>query len=124
MYGNVFRIDTRKIDTHNVVILFAVSLHPRYPGACRRLSTSEEATEQIVDIAVPRDAEPKVGKIDGVEAYTTGEAAATGDPRSSIAARYPSRRHFLAMMADPTYRAALRHRYAGLERTVLLQCGT
>ncbi|HEX7374838.1 MAG TPA: DUF1330 domain-containing protein [Steroidobacteraceae bacterium] len=36
--------------------------------------------------------------------------------------RYPSRRHFLAMMADPTYREALRHRYAGLERTVLLQC--
>jgi hypothetical protein len=26
------------------------------------------------------------------------------------------------MMADPTYREALRHRYAGLERTVLLQC--
>jgi hypothetical protein len=25
-------------------------------------------------------------------------------------------------MADPTYREALRHRYAGLERTVLLQC--
>ena len=37
--------------------------------------------------------------------------------------RYPSRRHFLAMMADPAYREALRHRYAGLERTVLLQCG-
>lgn len=36
--------------------------------------------------------------------------------------RYPSRRHFLAMMADPTYREALRHRYAGLERTVLLRC--
>ena len=36
--------------------------------------------------------------------------------------RYPSRKHFLAMMADPTYRDALRHRYAGLERTVLLQC--
>ncbi len=36
--------------------------------------------------------------------------------------RYPSRQHFLAMMADPTYREALRHRYAGLERTVLLQC--
>ncbi|MBS0395220.1 MAG: DUF1330 domain-containing protein [Proteobacteria bacterium] len=36
--------------------------------------------------------------------------------------RYPSRAHFLAMMADPGYRAALRHRYAGLERTVLLQC--
>jgi len=36
--------------------------------------------------------------------------------------RYPSRSHFLAMMADATYREALRHRYAGLERTVLLQC--
>jgi uncharacterized protein (DUF1330 family) len=39
-----------------------------------------------------------------------------------LVVRYPSRRHFLAMMADATYRAALRHRYAGLERTVLLQC--
>lgn len=37
--------------------------------------------------------------------------------------RYPTRGHFLGMMADPTYREALRHRYAGLERTVLLQCG-
>jgi uncharacterized protein (DUF1330 family) len=41
-----------------------------------------------------------------------------------LVVRYPSRAHFLAMMADPTYRAALRHRYAGLERTVLLQCAT
>lgn len=37
--------------------------------------------------------------------------------------RYPSRQHFLGMMAAPAYREALRHRYAGLERTVLLQCG-
>lgn len=36
--------------------------------------------------------------------------------------RYPSRRHFLAMLADQTYKEALIHRYAGLERTVLLQC--
>jgi len=36
--------------------------------------------------------------------------------------RYPSRQHFLAMMADRQYRDALVHRYAGLERTVLLQC--
>jgi uncharacterized protein (DUF1330 family) len=35
--------------------------------------------------------------------------------------RYPSRQHFLAMMADATYREALVHRYAGLERTLLLQ---
>ena len=36
--------------------------------------------------------------------------------------RYPSRQHFLAMMANAEYRKALVHRYAGLERTVLLQC--
>lgn len=36
--------------------------------------------------------------------------------------RYPSRQHFLSMMADPQYRDALQHRYAGLARTVLLQC--
>ncbi|MFQ3667235.1 MAG: DUF1330 domain-containing protein [Sphingomonadaceae bacterium] len=35
--------------------------------------------------------------------------------------RYPSRRHFLAMMADAAYREALVHRYAGLEKTLLLQ---
>jgi uncharacterized protein (DUF1330 family) len=35
--------------------------------------------------------------------------------------RYPSRQHFLAMMADPAYREALVHRYAGLERTILMQ---
>lgn len=36
--------------------------------------------------------------------------------------RYPTRAHFLAMMADAEYREALVHRYAGLARTVLLQC--
>jgi uncharacterized protein (DUF1330 family) len=49
-----------------------------------------------------------------------------GTPESDwdevLVVRYPSRQHFLAMMADPTYREALRHRYAGLERTVLLRC--
>lgn len=51
---------------------------------------------------------------------------AAGQPETDwdevLVVRYPSRRHFLAMLADETYRAALRHRYAGLERTVLLQC--
>jgi len=51
---------------------------------------------------------------------------AAGQPETDwdevLVVRYPSRRHFLAMMAEPTYREALRHRYAGLERTVLLQC--
>ena len=35
--------------------------------------------------------------------------------------RHPSRQHFLSMMADAAYREALVHRYAGLERTILLQ---
>ncbi len=37
--------------------------------------------------------------------------------------RYPSRQHFLKMMADEGYKAGLVHRWAGLERTLLLQCG-
>jgi len=37
--------------------------------------------------------------------------------------RYPTRQHFLNMMADTSYRDALVHRYAGLERTLLIQCG-
>ncbi len=37
--------------------------------------------------------------------------------------RYPTRHHFLAMMADGAYKDALVHRYAGLARTVLIQCG-
>jgi uncharacterized protein (DUF1330 family) len=40
----------------------------------------------------------------------------------ALIVRYPTRGHFLAMMADPGYKQALRHRYAGLARTVLLQC--
>lgn len=40
----------------------------------------------------------------------------------ALLVRYPSRQHFLGMMADTGYRAALVHRYAGLERTILIQC--
>lgn len=48
--------------------------------------------------------------------------AAETDWDMVLLVRYPTRKHFLAMMANPTYRDALRHRYAGLARTVLLQC--
>lgn len=58
------------------------------------------------------------------------EQVIIGDPSAREAdwdkvliVRYPSRQHFLAMMANEEYRKALVHRYAGLERTVLLQCG-
>jgi uncharacterized protein (DUF1330 family) len=49
--------------------------------------------------------------------------AAETDWDKLLLVRYPSRKHFLAMMADETYRQALVHRYAGLERTILLPCG-
>jgi uncharacterized protein (DUF1330 family) len=50
-------------------------------------------------------------------------ADADGDWDRMLIVRYPSRQHFLAMMADETYREGLVHRYAALERTILLQCG-
>lgn len=49
--------------------------------------------------------------------------AADADWDRLLIVRYPSRNHFLAMMADETYRDGLVHRYAALERTILLQCG-
>lgn len=45
-----------------------------------------------------------------------------GDWDDVLIVRYPSRQHFLAMLKDTTYQEALQHRYAGLERTILLQC--
>jgi uncharacterized protein (DUF1330 family) len=72
-----------------------------------------------------------VGEISQATVVYEGKAnqVVIGDPAAREAdwdkvliVRYPSRRHFLAMMADEAYRAALVHRYAGLERTVLLQC--
>jgi uncharacterized protein (DUF1330 family) len=48
---------------------------------------------------------------------------ADGDWDRMLIVRYPSRQHFLAMMADDTYRDGLVHRYAALERAILLQCG-
>jgi uncharacterized protein (DUF1330 family) len=48
---------------------------------------------------------------------------ADGDWDRMLIVRYPSRTHFLAMMSNETYRAGLVHRYAALERTILVQCG-
>lgn len=50
-------------------------------------------------------------------------AAAAADWDKVLIVRYPSRDHFLRMMANDAYKDELVHRYAGLERTVLLQCG-
>ena len=73
-----------------------------------------------------------VGAISQAEVLFNGPAeqvfigiagTAEADWDKVLMVRYPTRGHFLAMMADPGYRLALRHRYAGLARTVLLQCG-
>lgn len=56
------------------------------------------------------------GKIDRPFIGDTGQ-----DWDKCLLVRYPSRQHFLAMMANAEYREALVHRYAGLERTILLQ---
>ena len=50
------------------------------------------------------------------------DGGAAEDWDKMLIVRYPSKQHFLAMMANEAYREALVHRYAGLERTVLLQC--
>lgn len=60
------------------------------------------------------------GPVNQVFIGVTGAAEADWD--KVLLVRYPSRGHFLAMMATPDYREALRHRYAGLARTILLQC--
>ena len=73
-----------------------------------------------------------VGAVSAAEVIYAGpvDRVFIGDPAAREAdwdmvliVRYPSRGHFLRMMADPRYRTALVHRYAALERTVLLQCG-
>ena len=50
-----------------------------------------------------------------------GNVAVRRHSLKCLLVRYPSRQHFLAMMANAAYREALVHRYAGLERTILLQ---
>lgn len=60
---------------------------------------------------------------DGPAMRILAGAEADADWDRMLIVRYPSRHHFLAMMADETYRDGLVHRYAALERTVLLQCG-
>ncbi len=54
------------------------------------------------------------GKIDRT---FIGDASQDWD--KCLLVRYPSRQHFLAMMANAAYREALVHRCAGLERTIL-----
>lgn len=79
--------------------------------------------EHVFTVAVQAVSEAEVvfrGPIDQVFIGLLGDP--TTDWDDVLIVRYPSRGRFLAMMADPVYRAGLVHRYAGLERTVTLQC--
>jgi hypothetical protein len=62
----------------------------------------------------------------GAEAYARYEKAFSvtvgAVSQAQIVYSGPVEQTFIAMMADAQYRDALVHRYAGLERTVLLQC--
>ncbi len=61
------------------------------------------------------------GPVERIMIGVVGNDAAEWD--KVLVVRYPSKAHFLAMMANEQYRSeGLPHRYAGLERTVLLQC--
>ena len=61
------------------------------------------------------------GPVDRIVIGVPGAAAADWD--KVLVVRYPSKAHFLAMMANEQYRSeGLPHRYAGLARTVLLAC--
>lgn len=100
----------------------------RYPADSGFTAANGEAAYRLYQHAFV----VTVGAISQAEVLYEGPAQniVIGDPASDAAdwdkvliVRYPSRQHFLAMMSDETYREALTHRYAGLERTVLIQCG-
>jgi hypothetical protein len=56
------------------------------------------------------------------QVFIGAEATPATDWDMMLIVRYPSKHNFLAMMANDDYRRALVHRYAALERTVLLRC--
>lgn len=56
-----------------------------------------------------------------VEGLFIGEAADEGWD-DFVTVRYPSRRTFEAMIADPVYAASHVHRQAGLEKSIVLFC--
>jgi uncharacterized protein (DUF1330 family) len=88
--------------------------------------TGEEAYalyKHAFSVAVKETSEAEITFYGAVNQVFIGTAGGNDtDWDKVMIVRYPSRQHFLAMMRDERYREALVHRYAGLERTVLLQC--
>lgn len=90
------------------------SPHPPCSGAEAYLRYQTAFVEAVGDVSHAEIVWE--GRID-----TTFVGDAAQDWDKCMMVRYPSRQDFLAMMANADYRDALVHRYAGLERTVLLQ---
>jgi len=80
--------------------------------------------QQVFTVAVGATSQAQVlydGPVDRIVIGVPGSDTAEWD--NVLVVRYPSKAHFLAMMANEQYRSeGLPHRYAGLERTVLLKC--
>lgn len=110
-----------------IVMLNLLKFHAisRYPEGSAHTGTGAEAYARY-----QHNFTVTVGAISQAEVLFDGPvqrsfigAEAEGDWDRMLIVRYPSRQHFLAMMADEGYKAGLIHRYAALERTLLLQCG-
>lgn len=79
--------------------------------------------EKAFTVTVGHISKAEVIYMGPVEQVFIGDAAAPeADWDAMLVVRYPATENFLAMMADAEYRRALVHRYAALERTVLLRC--
>lgn len=110
-----------------MVNLLKFRAHADYsPGAHAAVSTGREAYalyEHAFTVTVGEVSKAEIifrGPVNQLFIGRTDEPANDWD--DVLVVRYPSRQHFLAMLAHPTYKEALHHRYAGLERTLLLQC--
>ncbi len=113
-----------------VVMLNLLKFHEiaRYPAEMAMAPCSGEAAyaryQHAFTVAVGGISQADVIYDGPCEQVFIGQAgSAEADWDKALLVRYPSRQHFLAMMANDGYRDALVHRYAGLARTVLIQCG-
>ena len=109
-----------------IVMLNLLKFHAeaRYPEGSGLAGTGAEAYARYqhnFTVSVGEISQAQI-VFDGPVQRTFIGAPADGDWDRMLIVRYPSRQHFLAMMADPAYKDGLIHRYAALERTLLLQC--
>ncbi len=81
--------------------------------------------QHVFTVAVAKTSRAEVLYSGPVKQVFIGEEGTDAtDWDKMLIVRYPDKSDFLAMMANEQYRTeGLVHRYAGLERTVLLRCG-